>query len=168
MSLESIPGMTKPFKAFVQMVRLYMRDYPELNRLVKGEESSDRQVAWAVMDALSDFNGTPPLIGNISLEELLERGQQSLLLRMTVLTLIESIGLLQTRNHINYSDGGLNVGVNDKTPLLMQWHKLFQNKTEQMKVRVKVALNIEGILGPSHPGVFSEYAAINATAYAGF
>ena len=161
MSLQGIPGMSQTTRDFVQLVRLYTRDFPELNRIVSGEESSDRQIAWAVLDALSDFNGTPPFLGNFSIEDLLQRQQHSLLLRMTVIALIESVGLLQTRNHINYSNGGISVGVNDKTPMLMNWLQAFQTKTEQMKMRVKVSLNIEGILGPSNSGVFSEYWSIN-------
>lgn len=140
-----------------------MRDQPELNRIVRGQESTDRQIAWAVMDALSDFNGTPPFLGTASLEDLLGRNQQALLLRMTVIALIESVGLLQTRNHLNYSNGGINVGVNDKTPMLMQWLQYYRSFTEQMKQRVKVSFNIEGILGPGNSGVFSEYWAVNAT-----
>lgn len=162
MALQGIPGMTETFRSFVQMVRLYLRDIPELNRLVTGEESSDRQIAWAVLDALSDFNGTPHLT-TLSLEDLLARQQHALLLRMTVISLIESVGLLQTRNHLNYSTGATNVGVNDKTPLLMEWLRYYKSFTEQMKQRVKVALNIEGILGPSNVGVHSEYWAVNST-----
>ena len=144
------------------MVRLFLRDFPELNRLVAGEESGDRMIAWATADALSDFNGTPPLT-IFSLEELLQRNQQHLLLRMTVESLVESVGLLQTRNHLNYSNGGINVGVNDKTPMLMNWLQYFKATTEQKKQRVKVALNIEQILGPSNSGVHSELWAVNAT-----
>jgi len=158
--------MSQTTRDFVQMVRLYTRDFPELNRLVAGEESSDRQIAWAVLDALSDFNGTPHLTG-LSLDDLLARNQHALLLRMTVIALIESVGLLQTRNHINYSNGGINVGVNDKTKMLMDWLQYFKAATDQMKQRVKVALNIEGILGPSNSGVFSEYWFVNAN-YASF
>jgi len=161
--LQSLPGASDAFRSFVQMVRLYMRDFPELNRIVSGEETSDRQIAWSVLDALSDFSGTPPLIGTFLLEDLLLQNQQALLLRMTVISVIESVGLLQTRNHINYSNGGINVGVNDKTPMLMNWLQYFKAFTDQQKVRVKVAFNINGILGPSNAGVHSEYWAVNAT-----
>lgn len=160
--LQGIPGMTDNFRSFVQMVRLYMRDFPELNRIVSGEESSDRQIAWAVMDALADFNGTPHFT-SMTLDELLQRQQHSLLLRMTVVSLIESVGLLQTRNHLNYSTGGTNVGINDKTPLLMNWLQYYKSYTDQLKQRVKVALNVESILGSSNSGVHSEYWYINST-----
>ena len=160
--LQGIPSMSQTFRDFIQVVRLYLRDFPELNRIVSGEESSDRQIAWAVYDAVADFNGTPHFT-TLTLEDLLQKQQQALILRMTVCTLIESVGLLQTRNHINYSIGGINVGVNDKTPLLMSWLSYYRAYTEQMKQRVKVAINIEGILGPSHSGIFSELWAVNAS-----
>jgi hypothetical protein len=160
--LQGIPGMTQTTQDFVQMVRLYLRDFEELNRIVSGEESSDRQIAWAVMDAVANFNGTPHFT-ILSLDDLLGRNQQALMLRMTVCSLLESVGLLQTRNHINYSNGGINVGANDKTPLILQWIQLHRSWTMQMLTRVKVALNIEGILGPSNSGVHSEIFSVNAS-----
>jgi hypothetical protein len=159
MALDGIPGVTPRFSAFVQEVRLFIRDFPELNRLVRGEESSDRMVAWAVLDAVDDFNGTPHFT-SLKLEDLLGMHQGHLMKRLTIIALLESIGLLQTRNHLNYSDGGLNVGVNDKTPMILNWLQYFQGSAEQMKQRVKVAINIQGILGM--PGVSSELLAINS------
>ena len=74
MSLSTLPGMTQTTRDFIQAVRIYTRDHPQLNRILKGEESSDRMIAWALVDALSDFNGSPPMSG-LSLEDLLSRGQ---------------------------------------------------------------------------------------------
>jgi len=162
MTLQGLPGITQTTRDFVQLVRAFMRDIPELNRIVAGEESSDRQIAWAIMDALADFNGTPHLT-NYNLDELLMFNQHHLLCRMATISVIESVGLLQTRNHINYSTGGTSVGVNDKTPLLMNWLGYFKSSTEQKKQRVKVALNIGALLGPGNSGLFSEYWAVNAT-----
>ena len=162
MALQGVQGMSPTMRAFVQMVRLYLRDFEELNRLVAGEESTDRMIAWAVLDAISNFNGTPH-ITQFTLDDLLAQQQQHLILRMTVEALIESVGMLQTRNHINYSDGGINVGVNDKTPLLMNWLQYFRAFTEQKLQRVKVAININSILGPSNTGVHSELWAVNSS-----
>ena len=160
MSLQGVAGMSDAMKAFVHEVRLFLRDFPELNRITAGEESSDRMIAWATLDALSRFNGTPH-VTYYTLEELLSLNQNHLVLRMTVESLIESIGMLQTRNHLNYSAGGINVGVNDKTPLLLQWLQLFTSKTAQRLTQVKVALNIEGILGSDQVGAHSEYWCVN-------
>lgn len=160
--LQGVKLMSPTMQAFVQTVRLYLRDHPQLNRLVAGEESSDRIIAWAVLDAIADFNGTPHFT-NFTLEGLIARNQQALLLRMTTISLLESIGLLQTRNHLNYSNGGINVGVNDKTSLIMSWLQYFKGATEQMKGKVKVAINIESILGPNNAGIHSELWSVNAS-----
>lgn len=135
---------------FVGTVRLFMRDYPQLNRLIQGEEHSDRLIAWAVVDALDDFNGTPPLTGY----GLSNFPNKYLLVRGTVISLLESVGLLMTRNHLTFSDGGIQVGVSDKTPLIQSWIQLLTNKYEDKKMRLKIALNIENGWGG---GVHSEY-----------
>ena len=158
--LQGIEHLSDTMKTFVQVVREYLRDHPELNRLIAGQETNNRLLAWSILDAVSLFNGTPHLT-NYSLDELLAMNQHYLMVRLAATTVLESVGLLQTRNHINYSDGGLNVGVNDKTPLIMNWLQYFRASTMQQLQRVKVALNIGGILGPSNVGVHSEYWAIN-------
>lgn len=157
--MGDLPGLSDQFNSFIHMMRLWLRDYPQLNRLIRGVENSNRQIAWAVLDFLSDFNGTPPPIGQYPLEQLLDLGYQSLARRGTAIALIESVGMLQTRNQLNFSDGGINVGVSDKTPQLMSWLQRFDNKYEQDKMKVKIALNIQGIMGES--GVHSEYYFIN-------
>ena len=162
MALQGVENVSPEFEAFVGLVREYTRDQPELNRLIAGQESTDRMILWAILDAIDNFNGTPHFT-NMSLGELISRNQRSLILRMTVETLIESVGLLMTRNHLNYSDGGINVGVNDKTPLLMNWLQYYRTFTQQKLQRVKVSLNIEGILGANSPGIHSELWAVNAS-----
>lgn len=159
--LEGVPGISATTRSFVLMVREFLRDYPELNRLVAGEESSNRQILWAILDALSDFNGTPPILSPVTLEDLLSYGQQYLLLRMVTCSLIESVGLLQTRNHIDYTNGSFSVGVNNKTPMLMQWLQMFRSTTEQRKVTVKVGMNINQLLDRSVSGVHTELWAVN-------
>lgn len=158
--LEGIPGVSEIFNSFIQTVRLFTRDHPQLNRLVKGEESSDRMIAWAINDFLSDFAGSPPPLGYFTLEQLFEMHYQSFALRGTTVALMQSVGILQTRNHLQFSDGGISVGVSDKTPMLMQWIRDFQNKYEQEKMQRKVSLNIQQLLGV-FSGVHSELFFIN-------
>ena len=158
--LSGIPGVSEVFNSFIQTVRLFTRDHPQLNRLVKGEESSDRMIAWAILDFLSDFAGTPPDLGYMTLEEMFTRHYQAFALRGTVVGLLQSVGILQTRNHLQFSDGGISVGVSDKTPMLMQWIRDFQGKYEQEKVQKKIALNIASLLH-DRAGVHSEYYFAN-------
>lgn len=160
---QQIPQITLPspeLKMFVGQVREYMRDHAVLNRLIRGEETSDRQMAFAVIKAISQFNTRPPR-SRYSLRQLLDEELFSLLMDLTVVAVIESVGLLQTRNHINYSAGAMNVGINDKTPLLMQWLQYYRASTDQEIQRVKTAMNIESILGPGNFGNFSEYWSLS-------
>lgn len=158
--LDGIPGVSDTFNSFIQTVRLFMRDHPQLNRLIKGEESSDRMVAWGILDFLSDFAGTPPDLGYFTLDQLMERHMQSFAVRGTACALLQSVGILMTRNQLSFSDGGISVGVNDKAPQLMAWIRDMQAKYEQQKVQIKVSMNISQILG-SFSGQHTEYFFVN-------
>lgn len=157
--MGDIPGLSDQFNGFIHMMRLWLRDYPQLNRLIRGVEHSNRLIAWAVLDFLSDFSQTPPPLGEYSIERILDMGYTSLARRGTAIALIESVGMLQTRNQLNFSDGGINVGISDKTPQLQSWLGQFQSKYEQDKTKIKISLNINGILGER--GVSSEYSLVN-------
>lgn len=137
---------------FVSQVRQYLRDYPELNRLIDGEETSDRMIAWSVIDALDDINNTPPLIGSFTVETFPYR---HLLMRGTVLAVLESVGLLQTRNQISYSDGGISVNASDKAPMIMNWINMLRGTYEQKKQQFKIAVNIAEAFGGD--AVLSDY-----------
>lgn len=159
-----LPGASSVFNHFVARVRLFMRDYPELNRLVEGEETNDRMIAFSVYDAISDFNSTDPDIGLYGFVDFMEKNWQRPLMIGTVVMILESVGLLQTRNHLPFSDGGLNVAVSDKTPLLMNWIQLFQQKWDKFRFTKKMALNIESLF--SDPGgVSSELFIVNGYWY---
>lgn len=157
--LSGVTGQGEVFDSFVQTVRFFLRDYPELNRLVKGEEHSNRMIAFAVMDFLSDFAGTPPFLGYFTIEDLCHMHMQSFAVRGTAITLLQSVGMLQTRNQLSFSDGGISVGISDKSPLLMQWIRDFQNKYEQQKTQIKISLNISQLFGSI--GTHSEYFFVN-------
>jgi hypothetical protein len=85
---------------------------------------------------------------------------QSFALRGTAVALMQSVGILQTRNFLQFSDGGISVAVSDKAPMWMQWIRDFQTKYEQEKVQRKVSLNIAQVLGV-FSGVHTEYFFVN-------
>ncbi len=157
--LDGISGMTPSrkmaYEQMAQTIRTFLRDFPELNRLIRGVESSNRLIYWAIDDAIDDWNTTPPLIGAASIANF---PSKRLLIRGATITLLESVGLLQTRNHLTFSDGGIQVGVSDKTPLIQSWLQYFKNDYEQKKLRLKVSMNIEQGWGG---GTHSEYLWVN-------
>lgn len=153
-SSPNIPRAELELNQFVNQVRLFMRDYAELNRLIAGEESNNRQIMWAILDAIDYYNTTTPF----STHNIFTFPSRSLLLRLTVISLLESVGLLQTRNHLQFSDGGIQVGINDKTQFLQGWIQLFRQSTDERIQRMKTAANIEGAWGG---GIHSEYRFVN-------
>lgn len=145
----------------IAAVRLFTRDYAELNMLIEGEESTDRMIAFATFDFLSDFNGTPPF-HSFALSDLYDIHQQSLAIRGTVISLFQSLMIIYTRNNLSFSDGGLSVSINDKGPMLQNMIQLFQAQYEQNKRQVKTSLNINGILDLGPSGVHSDYLALSS------
>lgn len=142
----------------VENVRFFMRDYAELNRLTKGKDHSNRHIMWAVLDTLSDWSATPPFIGT-DLQMILQRGWQSLFVRGVAISLIESLHFLHLRNFVSYSDGGVNLQI-ENPQLLQAALQLLKNEYEQKKQKVLIASNIEGAFGGV--GVHSELLFVNS------
>lgn len=150
-----IAGASPAFNQFVSDTRYFIRDLPELNRLVAGQESSDRMIALCAVNAVSEFNAQPPLIGTYNFNDFVQNGWIDPLRTGTIIKILTSVGILQTRNHLPFSDGGLNVAVSDKTPLLQSWIQLLKGDWIQWKQHVKVAKNIAQLLN-GQGGVASE------------
>lgn len=150
-----IPAASARMNEMVAYVRMYMRDFPELNRLIKGQESSPRQIAWAIVDTMDDWASTPPFLGVPSISSF---PSKHLLCRGAVIALLEGIALLQTRNHLTFSDGGLTVTVG--TPqLILQYLSMMKQSYEEKKARFKASQNIE--MAMDGAGTYSEYFVIN-------
>ena len=141
-------------EGFIQEVRNYLRDFSELNRLITGEESSSRMIGYAVDLALDEFNTTPPLMAyNIS-----DFPSRVVLLHLTLIHLLTSVGILHSRNRLSYNDGGFSVDTETQDDRYQRWIQLLRSQVDPMLTRIKVALNIEGGWGA---GVQSEYAWVH-------
>jgi hypothetical protein len=141
----------------INYVRAYLRDYPELNRLLSGQETSDRQIAQSIVNAVDDWNSTPPLLTPVSIQTF---PSLSLLLQGSVIYLLQSVAMLQLRNHLSYSDGqGQQISTSDKSPQLMAWANLMASQYESKKFRLKKALNITAAM--NRTAVLSEYTSVN-------
>lgn len=146
----------RTLEGLIQQVRLFMRDYPSVNRLLKGEESSDRAIAWALMDACSEWSATPPLLGNVSPSS---HPAPHLLIRCATATLLQSVSFLQTRNNLSYSDGEVSINSSSRSPELTQQAAMLMQSYESQKQRLKIAQNIEGGWGT---GLHSDLLGANA------
>ena len=148
------PGIAR----LIELVRLYLRDYPELNRLTDGFDHSDRHIFWAILDAASDWSSTPPFLG-MTLNDILNRGWVSLFMRGITISLLESLGILHMRNFLAYSDGGIDVQT-ENPQMIQAWLTMYKNEYEQKKQRALIALNIENAMGEG--GVHSELIFVNS------
>ena len=153
------PGATARMEQAIGMLRLYLRDYPHLNRLISGEESSDRFLSWAILDTLDDFNATPPLISPTSIATF---PSPSLLREGAAARVLESVSILGTRNYINFSDGGTSVSFTANLPLIQNMASMLRNSYEQKKLRLKTAVNISQGFGA---GVHSDYLMLSGNWY---
>lgn len=156
-----LPALDDPgINMLAEYTRMYMRDYPELNRLTEGYDHSPRHAKWAVIDTLSDWASTPPFIGqNISM--IMSRNLVSLFCRGVAINLMESLGILHLRNYLAYSDGGVNVQT-ENPQMIQSWLSMMKSEYEQKKQRVLIALNIENALGSQAGGLHSELYFINS------
>lgn len=145
------------FKEIVFVVREFMRDFPQLNRLTKGRDHSRRLIMWATLDTLSDWASTPPFVGQ-NLDYIISRGWQHLFIRGITIALMESLYFLHLRNYLSYSAGGVNVQT-ENPQMLMQAIQMMKSQYEQKKKQALIAANIEGALQGA--GVYSEYAVVN-------
>jgi hypothetical protein len=135
-----------------RLLRLFMNDTAELNRLIKQQESTDEQMDLALRLTIDDWNITPPPLGNMSIETF---PSIFLLIHGAAIQLLKMAGILQSRNELNYSSGGVTVRTFDKTRLYQSWIGIFVQEYERKKTTFKIAQNIAAAMGQD--GVHSEY-----------
>lgn len=156
-----IPALDNPLIAeLAELLREFMRDHPELNRLTAGYDHSPRHMRWAVIDTISDWQSTPPFIGQ-NLQMIIDRNWLHPFIRGCAIECLESVGILHLRNHLSYSDGGVNVQI-ENPQLIRSWVDMFRQSYEHKKQRALIAANIEGALSTHMGGVHSEYVFVNA------
>lgn len=143
------------YDGFVQEVREYIRDFPELNRLISGEETSSRLIKYCALLAVDEYNTTPPLTGTYTIDSFPSR---SILLHLTIIQILISAGILHSRNRFSYNDGGFSVETEQQEQLYKVWIQLLRSQVQGRLERLKVAQNIEGGWGA---GVASEYGWIH-------
>jgi hypothetical protein len=141
---------------FRRLLRLFLNDTPELNRLIRGFESTDEKLDLATALAIDDYNITSPLLQDHTVANF---PSLFLLIYGASIQVLRSAGLLQSRNELAYSSGGVSVRIFDKTQLYQSWIAQFVQEYETKKKHYKISLNING--AGFGRGVASEYAILN-------
>lgn len=137
-----------------RLLRLFLNDTAELNRLIRQEESNSEKLDLAIRLTVDDWNITPPLLDTVSITTF---PSIYLLIHGAAIQTLKSAGILHSRNQLDYSSGGITVRMFDKTQLYQSWIVQFYQDYEIKKVNYKKFWNIES----SWPGgVDSEYQQI--------
>lgn len=112
-------------------------DEPERNILFKKAQMySDEKVLNLLFRAVSDINGGVPLT-NFSIFEIARDIDDTLIVDGAVIFALIGEGILQTRNQLNYSDSGLQIGMFDKTQMYQGWISMLMNNYFQAKQALK-------------------------------
>lgn len=138
-----------------RLLRLFLRDTPELNRLIRRQETDDPRLDLAIAMAVDDYNITSPLLSSHSIANF---PSLYLLIYGASIQVLRSAGILQSRNELAYSSGGVSVRIFDKTQLYQSWIAQFVAEYERKKQNYKISQNINNALGG---GVASEYSILN-------
>jgi hypothetical protein len=136
-----------------RLLRLFLNDTPELNRLIRREESDDDDLDLAIRLAVSDFNITAPPLGDVTVSTF---PSLWLLIYGSTIQVLRSKGLLQSRNELVYNSGGVSVRMFDKTALYQSWIRQFFADYETKKKHYKISLNVSSAM-TAQIGVSSEY-----------
>ena len=105
--------------------------------------------------ATDDYNITPPMLGVSSLSNF---PSLYLLIYGSTIQVLRSAGILQSRNELAYSSGGVSVRIFDKTQLYQSWINQFIAEYERKKQNFKISTNINNAMAG---GVASEYSILN-------
>lgn len=93
---------------FIERIRRRLRDYPELNRLIEGKEFSSSDIEEAMVEALQEYNSSPPLLGEF---QVVDFPNPRTLLAGTIAFLIKDRLPAISRNDIQYQAGSLSIAM---------------------------------------------------------
>lgn len=136
-----------------KLLRLFLNDTPELNRLIRRQESNDAKLDLAIRLAIDDYNITAPPLAAVSVADF---PSIWLLIYGSTIQVLRSNGLLHSRNELVYSSGGVSVRIFDKTQLYQSWIAQFFTDYETKKKHFKISRNVTSAM-LAGLGVHSEY-----------
>lgn len=138
----------------VRSLRNMIRDKKELNRLLAGKfESSDEELRQCLVQALMDWNMTPPPIGFVTLKN---HPNKFLLLMGAAIQALTSAGIWHSREHMPSQDGGTSADDHAKAAEYNSWIERYAADYERKKGDLKMSFNVNAALG--NMSISSEYS----------
>lgn len=160
---------------FIEDIKNYMRDKPQLNRLLAAQETHDSTYSLCIEHAIDLWNGTPPLtvstisvttsgaviINNTSYDIKIisySSSAKGLLLEGSCIEILKSVLLLRNRNNLSYSDG--NISVQEEVGPIEGYFRMLQLFISQYERKLrdyKLAENMNQLLGTAG-GLGTDYS----------
>lgn len=131
----------------VLQVRELIQDYTDQNLLLDREEFSDTYIEMCMEMATDEFNTTPPIALRTTLGNFPSR---SLLFYGTCWMIFQGRTALAARNNLTYSDGGLQIPVEEKYELYSQLAGAFKGYFQESAQKYKISANMEAGWGSVH------------------
>lgn len=143
--------MDDTIKKATEVLRTYIKDTPQLNKLLGGKYENDPAAAeLCIWMALDDWNATPPPIPATGLKS---HPAKSLLIKCAALECLRSAGIWHSREHMPSTDGGTSADDHAKFGEYSNWINNMAQEYQTGKLNVKKSINMAMAFG----GYFSEY-----------
>lgn len=124
----------------VEEVRAYIEDFPANNHLLDNqEEFKDSQIEFAISLAVDEWNVLPPR----SFVDVTSFPSKSLLLYGTLWKLFDGKAALLIRNTLSYSDGGLQIPIEERSELYRGLSADFREKFVTAATKLKTNMNLD-------------------------
>jgi hypothetical protein len=131
---------------FVNLLRKFLRDEPELNTLELVRENTNLELYHALLQTLDSINSDfLPITSYVKFTDL---PSWNILALGATLNILTSVGILSSRNTLTYNDpGGISVKDSDKYGRYINYFNILINKFVASVQNWKYAMNIEGAYG---------------------
>lgn len=120
-------------------VREYISDYPDQNLLLDEQEFGDTFINLSMDLAVSEYNTIAPRT-SFSVDNF---PSKSVLMMGTLWQMYLGKSTLKARNHMSYTDGGLQIPIEEKYELYKNLADSFRAQFMETANRLKISANME-------------------------
>lgn len=121
-------------------VREYIQDYPGENLLLDKEEFSDTFINLSMGFAAEEYNAISPR-SSYTLENF---PSKAVLITGTLWKMYSGKAAQMARNQLSYSDGGLQIPIEEKYELYMNLANNYMTQFLSSATKLKISINMEG------------------------
>jgi hypothetical protein len=123
----------------VDEIREFASDYSPNNYLIDGEEFSDTYISMCLSLALDSFNTLVP-VTRFTMDTM---PSKTVMLWGTLWQMFEGKAVLLARNTMNYSDGGLQIPIEERSELYKSLANGFHQNFDTAGKALKIQMNME-------------------------